>query len=322
MNIFKQLYRTLVLAAVMVVGAVCVSNGQTRPAELVGQWVYFGGSKEGPDEKIELFKDGTGVSDGETVKWKVENKRLVFLSAFEGLACNYKVAGYELTLTYDDGKSATFVKKEKLEEYKKKKEEEEKKEVERLIKETKQKRKEAEQKFEKISSYFTDSRNGQKYRTVKIRGKTWMAENLNYQTGKSWCYDDDNSNCEIYGRLYDWNTAKMACPTGWHLPLGGEWNELELAAADVYVAGKALKSTYGWYIDGNGTDEFGFSALPGGSRRTDGSFYHVGELGYWWVATEHSGLIARGRRLYYGKDVVLDDLAGKGDGNSVRCRED
>ena len=88
-------------------------DGQTRPAELVGQWEHESGDTDEKPEKLELFKDGTGVVDGGTVSWKVENKRLVILSSLRGMACNYKVSGYELALAYDDGTSAIFVKKGK-----------------------------------------------------------------------------------------------------------------------------------------------------------------------------------------------------------------
>jgi uncharacterized protein (TIGR02145 family) len=133
-----------------------------------------------------------------------------------------------------------------------------------------------------------------------------MAENLNFEANGSKCYDNKPENCGKYGRLYDWNTAKEVCPSGWHLPSKEEW------AIDGYVGGKAgkkLKSKSGWNNngnkDGNGTDDFGFSALPGGSYTpsrhllsalpgskggskdsSDGRFFDVGEKGSWWSANE------------------------------------
>jgi len=112
------------------------------------------------------------------------------------------------------------------------------------------------------SGTFTDERDGQTYRTVRMPdGKVWMAQNLNYkpESGNSWCYNDDESMGEKYGRLYDWKTAKKVSPKGWHLPSRKEWNDL-ISAADGEVAGMRLKSKSGWNKDRNGTDDFGFSA--------------------------------------------------------------
>jgi uncharacterized protein (TIGR02145 family) len=294
----------LLITAVVVVGAVCVSNGD-KPSNLVGQWIFADGYRNSkvPEKSVELFSNGTGVVDGISVTWKVENKRLMILTSSIGIVTDYKVSGYELVFTYDNEESATFVKKEMLEEYKKKKEEEKKKEVEERI--------------EKVSGYFTDSRNGQKYRIVNINGKTWMAQNLNYQTGNSWCYENNNSNCEKYGRLYDWNTAKTACPAGWHLPSRNERNYLEKETG----GNMALKSIYGWDGNNNGTDAFGFSTLPGGCRGTDGSFNGVGKSDTWWTATEDGGDIAWGQVWGCG-GFVAQGLVDKDFGLSVRCVAD
>ncbi|MDR2693533.1 MAG: fibrobacter succinogenes major paralogous domain-containing protein [Chitinispirillales bacterium] len=171
---------------------------------------------------------------------------------------------------------------------------------------------------------FTDKRDGKTYRTVKMPdGKIWMAENLNHKTGNSWCYNDDNSNCNTYGRLYDWNTARKGCPSGWHLPTVQEWDGLVGAAGGNTMAGKKLKSTSGWGNSAsyNGTDAYGFSALPGGSRFTDSSFDNAGDGGSWWTATAYGSDIA-GRLMNDFNGSVLEYYGGVGNGFSVRCVRD
>jgi uncharacterized protein (TIGR02145 family) len=165
-----------------------------------------------------------------------------------------------------------------------------------------------------------DERDGKTYTTVTIDKQTWMAQNLDYEpeTG-SWCYDNDPDNCAIYGRLYTRYVAKNVCPAGWRLPDTADWNRLVNAAGGANVAGKKLKSKTGWN-GGSSTDEYGFSALPGGHRRTDGSFYNAGEYGHWWTATEYGGGNAYYQNMYY--DNVYEGSNDVGYGFSVRCRED
>jgi len=170
---------------------------------------------------------------------------------------------------------------------------------------------------------FTDSRNGQTYNTVAIGSKMWMSENLNYPTSSgSWCYSGSADNCAKYGRLYDWATAKTVCPSGWHLPDTAEWRRLVETAGGSSTAGKKLKSTSGWNNNGNGTDDFGFSALPGGRRNAGGSFNDAGYNGNWWAATEDGSGYAYYRYVYYYDDYVHEINNDKGNGYSVRCLQD
>jgi len=149
-----------------------------------------------------------------------------------------------------------------------------------------------------------------------------MAENLNYRPpkGNSWCYNNGNSYCNKYGRLYDWNTTRTACPSGWHLPSRREWNDL-VTVAGGDVASKKLKAKSGWNENGNGTDDYGFSALPGG-RYYGNSFDEAGKYGYWWTATEDYSYEAYGRSMSYGNEYVEEYYYGKIYGRSVRCVRD
>jgi len=287
-------YKRLVTVLSAVLTAAFFAHGVTPP-ELAGHWVFASGSAKGPEKSVELHPNGTGTVDGRSVTWNVENNRLALLAAGAGIAAAYKVSGHELVLTYYDGKSATFTKKGKAEE--------------------------SAKRFEKTSSHFTDSRNGRKYRAVKIDGATWMAQNLNYQTGKSWCYGNDDANCEKYGRLYDWNTAKSVCPPGWQLPSRQKWGDLERASGGS-VSGAALKSVSGWDDAGNGSDDFGFSALPGGRRGSGGGFRNIGKDGYWWTSTSYGSGFAYRRHIFDNKDNMAEDLTDKGDGYYVRCLQD
>ena len=168
---------------------------------------------------------------------------------------------------------------------------------------------------------FTDSRDGKTYKTVKVGGKTWMAENLNFAADGSKCYGDDAGNCEKYGRLYNWATALKACPAGFHLPTDDEWTALVNYAGGEDKAGTKLKSAAGWNKDGNGTNDFGWSALPGGYGNSDGSFDNAGGNGYWWSATEDDADFARGRYMGY-LEVVFWAYGNETELFSVRCAQD
>jgi uncharacterized protein (TIGR02145 family) len=169
---------------------------------------------------------------------------------------------------------------------------------------------------------FTDTRDGKVYKTVKIGIQTWMAENLNYEAEGSKCYDNNPANGQKYGRLYDWEMAKKACPPGWHLPSDEEWQELVNFAGGKEIAGTELKSASGWNSNGNGTDEFGFAALPGGYGSSDGGFGNVGEYGGWWSATEGIAAYAWNRNMSYSSADVSRDGNGKTILFSVRCVQD
>jgi uncharacterized protein (TIGR02145 family) len=178
----------------------------------------------------------------------------------------------------------------------------------------------------------------QEYGTVVIGGVRWMAKNLNMETADSWCYNNSEDSCAKYGRLYRLSAAKAACQSmGWRLPSRYAWDQLTESVGGQREddgtlhrwlnAGKKLKMTSGWYSDGNGTDDYRFSALPGGSGDYDGGdFKGAGSDGIWWTASD-----GYCRMMSYDHDNVREGVRQekvyvKGYGNgailSVRCIAD
>lgn len=187
---------------------------------------------------------------------------------------------------------------------------------------------------------MTDPRDGQVYKTVTIApqgsgySKTWMAENLNYadsvQTpsllGRSWCFDDDPEKCKVGGRLYTWAAAidtlkygcgnlddcelpqllQGVCPPDWHLP-----SDKELYKAE----GVDLKSPNGWIGNGDGSDVFGFSALPAGYRHSSGRFFHDGLGAHFWFSLGCMHLSAK-------SDMKKGGYCNADFAQSVRCVKD
>ena len=202
---------------------------------------------------------------------------------------------------------------------------------------------------------LTDERDGKTYKTVVIGTQTWMAENLNYSDstnypsmkGKNWCYENKLDNCSKYGRLYTWSVAmdsvgtfstngkgcgfgvfctttktfpvRGICPSGWHLPKKAEFETLFTTVGGESTAGKMLKATNGWDSNGNGTDAFGFSALPAGGRYAN--FSNAGKYAHFWSVTENT-FGAYDLILEYNSESASLYDHHKGSAVSVRCLRD
>jgi len=164
---------------------------------------------------------------------------------------------------------------------------------------------------------FTDNRDGKIYRWVRIGSQVWMAENLNYITDYS-----RSISSKKYGQLYEWNEAQRVCPVGWRLPSIADWERLfELVGGRENVAGRKLKAKSGWEYDdnkgksGNGMDDYGFSALPGGAcSRGVCRDVGVGFGGYWFNATNERDII-----MHYANDDVMIGPTRRDNHSSVRC---
>jgi uncharacterized protein (TIGR02145 family) len=152
----------------------------------------------------------------------------------------------------------------------------------------------------------------------------WEAAGENQQP--AWCYyNNDPQNEEIYGKLYNWyavNDKRGLAPEGYHVPTDAEWTQLSDYLGGEDVAGKKMKSTSGWFENGNGTNESGFNGLPGGVRYNNGTFRYQGDDGYWWSASEFNADVAYNRLLDRSSDDLGRNDGNKGGGFSVRCLRD
>ena len=170
--------------------------------------------------------------------------------------------------------------------------------------------------FIKEQGVFIDA-DGNKYKTVKIGEQIWMAENLKVTKDRdgnpiqSYCFNDDEKNCEKYGRLYTWDVALKLAPEGWHLPSDEEWKVLVDFLGGSNVSGKELAV-------GGST---GFEAFLAGGADFRGNYLYQDEYALIWSSTETSD--ERAYHQHVGKDGSSDHFAAmKGARISVRLLKD
>jgi len=168
--------------------------------------------------------------------------------------------------------------------------------------------------------FIKDIRDNQSYKWVQIGNQKWLAENLNYKTSNSKCYGNKESNCNKYGRLYDWNDAINVCPTGWRLPSKADWKQL---TTTVNNNQNSIRSEQGWLNNKNGTNSSGLNFLPSGYKFYYTNFSGLGKFAKIWLSNPQ-GTSA------YSRDIGqsgYDNLPQAGidfkrDYLSCRCIED
>jgi uncharacterized protein (TIGR02145 family) len=192
---------------------------------------------------------------------------------------------------------------------------------------------------------FTDTRDEQSYETVQIGTQCWMKENLNVGTRidsiidqsnnatiEKYCYHNLESNCDVYGGLYQWNEMMQysispgvqgICPNSWHLPSDDEWEVLSTYLGDEGGALKESGTTHWIPPNGGATNSSGFTALPAGVRFfTDFSFYDLGTNAYFWSSSQGDVTGAWTWHLFYGNAGIGHNNWIKSYGFSVRCIKD
>jgi len=198
------------------------------------------------------------------------------------------------------------------------------------------------------------------YATVTIGEQIWMAENLStkkYSNGDpiayfideldwenategAWLYvDDDDSNIDVYGLLYNFNAvvdSRNICPAGWKVPSDNDWKILEMhlgmtqeVANELYWRGTdeggKLKDAIGlfWNAPNEGANNIsGFTALPAGWVDDSREFYDLGVTGSWWTSTAFDSEYAFYRSLAYDNAMIMRPYYLKNSGFSIRCIKD
>jgi uncharacterized protein (TIGR02145 family) len=207
-----------------------------------------------------------------------------------------------------------------------------------------------EQVFNGETGTFTDIRDGNEYKWVKIGEQIWMAENLGatkYNDGSiipliteqgeiggstgwrnltygAYCwYNNNESIYEIKNTpLYNWFAVESGklCPNGWHVPTDTDWNILSEFLGGQNLAGGKMKMTTGWDDPNVGaTNSSGFSALPGGSRDGRGVFLDMRSFAGWWSSTEQSSTLSWGWSVSSCYEKLMRHYHDKVDGKSIRC---
>lgn len=165
----------------------------------------------------------------------------------------------------------------------------------------------------KVDNMFTDERDGNQYKFIEIEEQLWMAQNLDFESSDSWCYEGDAQNCDNWGRMYTWEAAANACPDGWRLPADEDWDKLIWRFGGNEVAGRHLKA-------GGESD---FEVLMAGYRDKKGFYGKADTSAYFWSATEQEDLRYASFRGFYKKYSNVGPYTyTKTDGFSVRCVKD
>ncbi|MBN2522367.1 MAG: T9SS type A sorting domain-containing protein [Bacteroidales bacterium] len=174
-------------------------------------------------------------------------------------------------------------------------------------------------------SYLYDYRDNHIYNMVTINDQTWMKENLNFYTlSGSWYYNNDSIlYSDVYGRLYNWETAMDVCPDGYRLPSDNDWIDLGKYLGGDEIAGGKMKEEgfLHWNSPNTGaTNESGFTALPAGRKSYDSeTFWFLGDRGVFWSSDLQTGNVAWVRLVLNGNADLHKDNAYISHGYSVRC---
>lgn len=177
----------------------------------------------------------------------------------------------------------------------------------------------------KYSGFVVDKDNNV-YATVKVGKQEWMAENYRLNVSeKSFCYDDDERNCESYGRLYTWNAImkypyRGICPIGWHVPENIDYYLLFSTVGGYRTAGYALRSVEGWFSASNIFDEYDFSVRGAGYK--DSIFQNLGKQSCLWTSSEYNDDYAAIQCLTLNETSVEQYLFYKENAASLRCVKD